>query len=80
MNLNYKRVFKIFLGGCGAIFEVFISTTEFKGMSMVKQHQLINEVSMHLIVIDIYYKPEMYTEKSSKRCVYKYIQFQINLK
>ncbi|XP_026813855.1 bolA-like protein 3 [Rhopalosiphum maidis] len=31
-------------GGCGAIFEVFISTTEFKGMSMVKQHQLINEV------------------------------------
>lgn len=34
----------MFTGGCGAIFEVFISTTEFKGMSMVKQHQLINEV------------------------------------
>ncbi|CAI6364494.1 unnamed protein product [Macrosiphum euphorbiae] len=44
-------------GGCGAIFEVFISTTEFKGMSMVKQHQLITEVlkdeikSMHGIRI-----------------------------
>ncbi|KAF0769263.1 bolA-like protein 3 [Aphis craccivora] len=44
-------------GGCGAIFEVFISTSEFKGMSMVKQHQLINEVlkdqikSMHGIRI-----------------------------
>jgi len=38
------NLFKIFLGGCGAIFEVFISTTEFKGMSMVKQHQLITEV------------------------------------
>jgi len=34
----------MFIGGCGAIFEVFISTKEFKGMSMVKQHQLINEV------------------------------------
>ncbi|XP_025202713.1 bolA-like protein 3 [Melanaphis sacchari] len=44
-------------GGCGAIFEVFISTTEFKGLSIVKQHQLINEVlkdqikSMHGIRI-----------------------------
>ncbi|XP_025413136.1 bolA-like protein 3 [Sipha flava] len=44
-------------GGCGAIFEVFISSTEFKGMSIVKQHQLINEVlkneikSMHGIRI-----------------------------
>jgi len=44
-------------GGCGAIFEVFISSIEFKGLSVVKQHQLINEVlkdeikSMHGIRI-----------------------------
>ncbi|XP_050441843.1 bolA-like protein 3 [Adelges cooleyi] len=44
-------------GGCGAIFEVFISSSEFKGMNIVKQHQLITEVlkneikSMHGIRI-----------------------------
>ncbi|VVC43748.1 BolA protein [Cinara cedri] len=44
-------------GGCGAIFEVFVSSVEFKGLSMVKQHQIINEVlkneikSMHGIRI-----------------------------
>ncbi|XP_050542068.1 bolA-like protein 3 [Daktulosphaira vitifoliae] len=44
-------------GGCGAIFEVYVSSTEFKGLSIVKQHQVINEVlkneikSMHGIRI-----------------------------
>jgi len=62
---HYKKKFplakqiqiKDISGGCGAIFEVFISSTEFKGLSVVKQHQLINEVlkdeikSMHGIRI-----------------------------
>ncbi|CAH0385288.1 unnamed protein product [Bemisia tabaci] len=30
-------------GGCGAMFEVYVSTAEFKGLSTVKQHQLINK-------------------------------------
>lgn len=30
-------------GGCGAMFEIIIETPEFKGLSMVKQHRMINE-------------------------------------
>lgn len=30
-------------GGCGAMFEVFIEAHEFKGLRMVKQHQLVTE-------------------------------------
>lgn len=49
-NYTKKKVdyiwmnFYLSVGGCGAIFEVFVSSTEFKGLSVVKQHQLINEV------------------------------------
>jgi len=49
--IMFLILFQPFLGGCGAIFEVFISSTEFKGLSVVKQHQLINEVNNHLILI-----------------------------
>ena len=30
-------------GGCGAMFEVFIEAPDFKGIRIVKQHQLVNE-------------------------------------
>ena len=30
-------------GGCGAMFEVFIEAPDFKGMRVVKQHQLVNQ-------------------------------------
>ena len=30
-------------GGCGAMFEVFVEAPEFKGLRMVKQHQLVTE-------------------------------------
>ena len=30
-------------GGCGAMFEVFIEAPDFKGVRIVKQHQLVNE-------------------------------------
>ncbi|KAK6621168.1 hypothetical protein RUM43_011474 [Polyplax serrata] len=30
-------------GGCGSMYEVFVESIEFKGLSMVKQHRLINE-------------------------------------
>uniref|UniRef100_A0A1B6FBY2 BolA-like protein 3 n=1 Tax=Cuerna arida TaxID=1464854 RepID=A0A1B6FBY2_9HEMI len=30
-------------GGCGAMFEISVITKEFKGLTMVKQHRLINE-------------------------------------
>uniref|UniRef100_A0A1L8DLS8 Putative bola bacterial stress-induced morphogen-related protein n=1 Tax=Nyssomyia neivai TaxID=330878 RepID=A0A1L8DLS8_9DIPT len=31
-------------GGCGAMFEIFVRTKEFKGLSTVKQHRLITEI------------------------------------
>ncbi|KAJ9601317.1 hypothetical protein L9F63_000539 [Diploptera punctata] len=30
-------------GGCGAMFEIVIESQDFKGLSTVKQHRLINE-------------------------------------
>ncbi|GLH11955.1 BolA-like protein 3 [Gryllus bimaculatus] len=30
-------------GGCGAMFEIMVESNEFKGLSIVKQHRLINE-------------------------------------
>lgn len=31
-----------FSGGCGAMFEVHIAAKEFKNISIVKQHQMVN--------------------------------------
>lgn len=30
-------------GGCGAMYEIFVETSEFKGLNTVKQHRLITE-------------------------------------
>ena len=30
-------------GGCGAMFEVYVEAPDFKGMRVVKQHQLVNQ-------------------------------------
>uniref|UniRef100_A0A2H8TY32 BolA-like protein 3 n=1 Tax=Melanaphis sacchari TaxID=742174 RepID=A0A2H8TY32_9HEMI len=56
-------------GGCGAIFEVFISTTEFKGLSIVKQHQLINEVNNLSLLILIINQAHI-LKKSSRKHVF----------
>ena len=42
-NHNYY-----FIGGCGAMFEVNVIAPEFKGLTIVKQHQIINEVSIFI--------------------------------
>lgn len=31
-------------GGCGAMYEVLVESEEFKGLSIVKQHRMINEI------------------------------------
>ncbi|XP_058120582.1 bolA-like protein 3 [Anopheles ziemanni] len=31
-------------GGCGSMYEIFVETSEFKGLSTVKQHKLITEI------------------------------------
>ncbi|KAG5672666.1 hypothetical protein PVAND_002777 [Polypedilum vanderplanki] len=30
-------------GGCGSLFEVHIKSRDFKGLSLVKQHQMVNK-------------------------------------
>lgn len=30
-------------GGCGSMYEIYVETKEFKGLSTVKQHRLITE-------------------------------------
>lgn len=30
-------------GGCGAMYEIFVETVEFKGLNTIKQHRLITE-------------------------------------
>lgn len=31
-------------GGCGAMYEIYVKSPDFKGISLVKQHQMINQV------------------------------------
>lgn len=31
-------------GGCGSMFAILVESTEFKGIPMVKQHRLVNEL------------------------------------
>ncbi|XP_058835558.1 bolA-like protein 3 [Topomyia yanbarensis] len=31
-------------GGCGSMYEIYVETAEFKGLSTVKQHRLITEI------------------------------------
>ncbi|XP_058463296.1 bolA-like protein 3 [Malaya genurostris] len=31
-------------GGCGSMYEIYVESTEFKGLSTVKQHRLITEI------------------------------------
>lgn len=30
-------------GGCGSMYEIYVETVEFKGLSTIKQHRLITE-------------------------------------
>ncbi|KAG8239276.1 hypothetical protein J437_LFUL019032 [Ladona fulva] len=32
-------------GGCGAMYEVVVASPDFKGLSIIKQHRLVNEVN-----------------------------------
>lgn len=34
-------------GGCGSMFAIDITSEKFKGLSMVKQHKLVNKVLQH---------------------------------
>jgi hypothetical protein len=49
-NILYDQPFLNYLhnavsGGCGAMYEIFVQAPDFKGLSVVKQHRLVNEVS-----------------------------------
>ncbi|ODV79455.1 bola-like protein [Suhomyces tanzawaensis NRRL Y-17324] len=39
-NLQVKDV----SGGCGSMFAISVESTKFKGIPMIKQHRLVNEV------------------------------------
>lgn len=40
-----------FIGGCGAMYEISVISDQFKGMSIVKQHRLVNEVSLNMSIL-----------------------------
>lgn len=40
----------VFIGGCGAMYEISVISDQFKGMSIVKQHRLVNEVSLNMSI------------------------------
>lgn len=40
VNLKIKDV----SGGCGSMFSIFIESEKFKGLTMIKQHRLVNEI------------------------------------
>ncbi|CAX40681.1 conserved hypothetical protein [Candida dubliniensis CD36] len=40
INLKIKDV----SGGCGSMFSIFIESEKFKGLTMIKQHRLVNEI------------------------------------
>ena len=33
----------LYLGGCGAMYEIYVETTDFQGLNTVKQHRLVTE-------------------------------------
>lgn len=39
-NIQVKDV----SGGCGSMFAILVESDQFKGLSMIKQHRLVNEV------------------------------------
>lgn len=49
MSNNNFILQKYFSGGCGAMYEISVVTQEFKGLSIVKQHRLINEVKLETV-------------------------------
>lgn len=40
----------VFIGGCGAMYEISVISDQFQGMSIVKQHRLVNEVSLNMSI------------------------------
>lgn len=45
------------LGGCGAMYTVFVEAEEFRGQRTIKQHRMVNEV---LIYLRKYFLPEFH--------------------
>lgn len=44
VNNKYTLVSKSnLLGGCGSMYNVKLSSAKFKGLSLIKQHQLVNK-------------------------------------
>ena len=46
VTVNYSCniiMFCLCLGGCGAMYEIFVETIEFRGLNIVKQHRLVTD-------------------------------------
>lgn len=58
VNLKIKDV----SGGCGSMFSIFIESEKFKGLTMIKQHRLVNEILKDEIKngMDYNYVPKKY--------------------
>lgn len=41
-------IFVLHTGGCGAMYEIFVESEDFRGKRQVQQHRLVNQVSQHL--------------------------------
>lgn len=39
----------IYAGGCGAMYEIFVESEDFRGKRQVQQHRLVNKVSLDLL-------------------------------
>lgn len=42
-SLVSRSVFIIYAGGCGSFYAIHISSPQFKGLSTIKQHKLVNQ-------------------------------------
>lgn len=42
-------------GGCGAMYEIFVESEDFRGKRQVQQHRLVNKVSIDFQFVVIFY-------------------------
>lgn len=42
-------------GGCGAMYEIFVESEDFRGKRQVQQHRLVNKVSIDFHFVVIFY-------------------------
>jgi len=46
INKKTKHLFTFAAGGCGAMYEIFVESEDFRGKRQVQQHRLVNKVSI----------------------------------